>query len=740
MKDLHQKLLATFQIEHRDHVEQIRSLLSMIESTGGQHPSGPELDEAFRRAHSLKGAARAVDLRTIEDLAHRMETLFSRVRHGACVLNKEVAQVVQQVLDSSEDCIAAVAENRPATGASAALEAIERVLGIEPSAPAAPLAETQAPVPSFQPLEMVRISARNFDELFRAAGELVIETQRQDHVKDRLQGMIRDLAALGKEAAWVRTSANAALQHSGVRNEESKLAVALDSLERRTHSVLRQANAMRRLHQRRSWTMRRLGGQLQRGVRQARMVPAESLLEGYRKMVRDLARDEGKEIEFRASSAGVHADRRVLEALKDPIMHLLRNAVNHGIETGAERVRKGKGPIGLVVLQVDASGQRLKISIQDDGRGLDYKRIAETAAREGILTASEAARCPSEELTRILLRPGFSTSSTVTDISGRGMGLSVVYEALRRLQGDLDIQPRTSGGTSISISAPLSIASHRLLLVVSGGETFAIPVLGIERLHRIPLDSVKSVKGSPVVLLNDQPAPLATIHGLLGLEHSFQRADPNMLHVAVVRSGSQRIAVVVDAVLGETDAVVQDLGLPESCAGRISSGVVLEDGAIAFVIHPMELLKDSVQSQPLQSFLGPLPFAKACEPPPDPKEAPSVLVVDDSLTTRTLEKSILEAHGYRVRVAVDGVEALAALRREKADLVIADIEMPRLNGFGLIEAMRKDRDLERIPVIIVSSIERREDQERGLALGADAYVVKRKFDQEELLATIRQIV
>ena len=735
MKDIQQKLLATFQIEHRDHLEQIRSLLAMIQKTGAQ-PAGPELEEAFRRAHSLKGAARAVDLRPIEGLAHRLETLFSRVRQGQCTLDQEVTGVVQQVLDASEDCIVALAENRPAKTVPAALRAIEQVLGMETSVSVEPPPEAQVPGSGFQPIETVRITAQNFDGLFRTAGGLVTESQRQDRVRDELNELVRDIALIEKEGDRVRRSARAALSHSGASRELARLAPLLDSMERQVRSVSRRARATHRLHHRSSWNMRQLGKQLQSDVWQARMVPAESLLEGYRKMMRDLARDEGKEVEFRANSAGVRADRRVLEALKDPIMHLLRNAVSHGIESSVERIKKGKSRSGLVTLGVDANGQRLTITIQDDGRGVDLARVTEVAVRDGILSESDAAHRSPQELTRILFRAGFSTSATVTNLSGRGMGLSVVYEAIRRLQGDLDLQPVTGGGTSIHISVPLSIATHRLIVVNCGSQIFAIPILGIERLKRIKVSSVETVEGKPVVVLNGQPVPLASIHGLLGLEHSSNRTDPDALQVVVLRSGSHRVALAVDAVLRETDAVIQDLGPAAGCGGRISSGVVLDDGAIAFVVNPMELIQSAVQ---LRSQLQPLSFAKAPEPAAEPAPS-SILVVDDSMTTRALEKSILEAHGYQVRVAVDGVEALARLRQEAADLVIADIEMPRLNGFGLIEAMKQDRKLKSIPVIIVSSVERREDQERGLALGADAYIVKRKFDQEELLAAIRQIL
>jgi len=388
LKDIRQKLLATFQIEHRDHVEQIRSLLALIEKTAGP-PTGPALDEVFRRAHSLKGAARAVDLRPVEGLAHRLETLFSRVRQGVLLLDKNVTGTVQRVLDASEDCVTALGENRPSRDFKVALDAIERVLGIEPEPGAV---EPEIPEslpgtqPQFQPLDTIRIATSNFDGLLRSAGGLLTESQRQDQVTDQLNRIARQLTGMEKEAEYVHRASGAALRRLGAGPEFSRVNAFLDSMERQVRSLSRQARATRRLQQRSSWTMRHLGKQLQRDVWRARMVPAESLLEGYRKMMRDLGRDESKEIEFRAASTGVHADRRVLEALKDPLMHLLRNAVSHGIETPRERMAKGKSPAGLVTLRIGTEGQRLTIDLEDDGRGVDLARVTEVTVRQGILS------------------------------------------------------------------------------------------------------------------------------------------------------------------------------------------------------------------------------------------------------------------------------------------------------------------------------------------------------------------
>jgi len=736
MKDLQQKLLATFQVEHREHVEQIRSLLALMASTEregtGSQPGGPAFEEIFRRAHSLKGAARAVDLQPVEQLAHRLETLFSRVRQGACAFDAQVERVTQQVLDATEDCMASVSGARPADASvEAALRAISGMLG-EGGAPN----ETQAPVtiPGFQPIEMLRVSAGNFDGLFRTAAGIRSEIGRQDGLADELAGLVRNIARVERSSADAARAARGWRLRAGSAADPG-LAAAADSLsamERETRALAREARSAQREYRRAQWSLGRLGARLQSDISQARMAPAENLFDGYRRMMRDLAHNDGKEIRFQTFCANVQADRRVLDALKDPIMHLLRNAVSHGIEPAAARIGKGKKPEGVVTLRIDADGQRLIVSVEDDGAGVDLSRVAEIARREGLTG-------PNGDLTRVLFRPGFTTAGDVTSLAGRGMGLSVVDEAVRRLQGEIELEARPGAGARVTLAVPLSISSHRLIVVRCGANLFALPMRGIERMQRLAGARVKSSGGRPVAVLGEQTALLASLNDLLGVAVPAQKQQRHML---VLRSGSRRAAEAVDEILREIDVVIQELAW---AAGSriISSAAVLDDGSIALVLNPAELARRALDSRPgpdsLTAFLpsGEEPAREELvrDTPPS-----SILVVDDSMTTRALEKSILEAHGYRVRVAVDGMEALAKLREEAADLVISDIEMPRLDGFGLIEAMKKDPELEGIPVIVVSSVERREDRERGLTAGADAYIVKRGFDQEELLGVIRQIV
>lgn len=730
MNDIRQKLLATFQIEHRDHLERIRTLLAEL-GTGGD-PMEAHLEEVFRRAHSLKGAARAVDLRPIETVAHRLETVFSRVREGTLRLDKPVLDVIQLVLNSMEDWMAALRENRPPEPLTRALEVVERLLGM---GSAEPQLATDTPTPAipFQPVETVRVSAGHLDRLLRSGGRLLTEILRQDLVTRELTQITHRLADL--ERGWERMSkaSAAAFRHGTARPERSRVIRDLDSVGDQFRTLSRQVRMTHLNQQRSSWALRHLGDQLQQDVQRARMVPAESVFEGLRKMVRDIARDEGKEVEVQVSGLEVEADRVVLQALKDPLMHLLRNAVCHGIESLQDRTSRGKDRVGHVSLRMEARGNRFIMEVEDDGQGIDVKRVAEVAIKRGLLTEAEAAACSSEELTRLIFRPAFTTSRVVTELSGRGVGLSIVSEAVTRLQGEVDVRQRDGSGILIALSVPLSVSTHRLLLVTCQGQTFALPAHGIERLFRIKVQDVGTVEGRPVVTVNGQPVPLLSLSRLLNLSDPAVNVEGENLPVLLVRATEKRVAIGVDAFLAVRDGLIQDLGTSVARIGRLAAGgVLLEDGSVCLVLNPVELVEAVRES----NGAPPLAVAK-----PQPREKFStILVADDSITTRTLEKSLLEAHGYRVRVAVDGVEALAHLRSEMADLVVADIQMPRMDGFALLAAIKQDPRLSQIPVIIVTSIERREDVERGLALGADAYIVKRKFDQRELLNTIEQLL
>ena len=730
MKDLHQKLLATFQVEHREHLERIRSILTDLDQKDGTLAAA-DVDEAFRRAHSLKGAARVVDLRPVEHLAHRLETLFSRVREDGVRLDHDLSGVIHDVLDSTEDWVAALSESRPLPDTTHALQAIEAALNMESQA-LQPKPEIPVAARPLQKLETVRVNAESLDRLLRSTDRLTVEILRQEALAQQLREISQQVTEVSREWERVRRASAAPLRRFNNEPDLARLGRYLEFVEHQVHSLVGRTRTIRLQHQRNSWSIRQLGDEIQQEVKQARTVPAESVYEGFHKMVRDLARDQAKEVEFRVSGFEVQADRLVLQALKDPLMHLLRNAVTHGIEPPEQRTKNGKSRIGRVSLRMQAQGNRLSLVVEDDGLGVDLNKVAKVAVKRGLLTEAEAQELSPRELGRLVLRAGFSTSEVVTDLAGRGMGLSVVHEAVERLQGDVEIRPAENGGTSVLLSVPLSISTYRLLFVNCCDQTFCIPSHGIERLYRVQAKDLQTVEGRPVVSHDGKQVALMSLARVLELRESEVAVEGGVFPVIVVRAGGKQVAVAVDGLLSEREAFVKDLGISLPTGGKVTGGVVTADGSVALVLNPAGIIEAFQQSN------GKPDFVVANEAIQE--RVSTILVVDDSITTRTLERSILEAHGYQVRVAVDGLEALEQLRANPSDLVIADVQMPRMDGFTLVAEIKKDPSLAKIPVIIVSSLERREEQERGLELGADAYIVKRKFDQQELLDAIRQIL
>jgi two-component system chemotaxis sensor kinase CheA len=788
------RVLAAFQSEQVEHIAGIRALVA---KHGNTVPSEADLNEIVRLAHTLKGGARISGLPVVETLSHHLESIFVQIKNGALHLGPPAAEVIAQTLNAIEDWMAALAASQTPADPAPAFQALANLLGAQtaappvasrqsnpepqsgpgppppraespatpstglqpcdrqgyaprPEGPPAPLGRetpepqpapsrqlqaapgVAAPVSPVPQSDMLRLSAEHLDRLLRSSGQLVTESLRQDRVSRGLADLSRDIDEIDREWENLREVSAAHLHRLSATPEFSRLLHYLDFVERQVRIISRQARQVRALQAHSSRSVRVLGRELQENVRKARMIPAESLFGVFRKMVRDMARDENKTVDFHVTGLDVQADRMVLQALKDPVMHMLRNAISHGIEPEPERKRAGKPGAGCVSLKIEASGNRLTLLVDDDGRGLDLPRVTEVAIRKGLLNHAGASTLSPEELAAFIFQPGFSTARAVTDLSGRGMGLSVVYEAVSRLQGEVRAIQKPGPGACVILSVPLSISTHRLLLVSSRGQTFAIPSSGVERLIRATLADVDTVEGKPLILFEKQPIPLASLAQLLGLDESIFAVEGDTLPTMILKSGARRLAVAVDAFLAEREAIIKNLDAPLAGIGILAGGIVLEDGAVALVLNTGELIETF---KPVHAP----PVARPGEIKPQEK-SPTVLIVDDSFTARTLEKSILEVHGYNVLVAIDGTEALSKLRSEEIDLVISDVQMPRMDGLALLREMKRDERFSQLPVILVTSMDRAEDQERGLSLGADAYLVKQRFDHQTLLDTIRQLL
>ncbi|OGH61355.1 MAG: hypothetical protein A3G34_05040 [Candidatus Lindowbacteria bacterium RIFCSPLOWO2_12_FULL_62_27] len=737
--DIRQKLFATFQIELREHLSRIRTILKG-KGRESAAPAPAQLEEAFRRAHSLKGAARAVDLRPIETLAHQLETLFSNLRDGRLKLDMPALEAVHQTLDAIEDWVTEVAEKRNPPEPTRVLETIARLISASaPVAASTPSSGAGGADPA-DAESTVRIGAAVLGRFHRQASRLLEECQRQELVTALLRRAGREGTDFERDWGRLRSDLAAVFRKAQARPEHGRLAHALERIDRRWRTLSRGLQRTKILQQRTAWGLQSLSEELREDLRRARMVRAETVFDGFQKMVRDLAGDQRMEVEFAAVGLDTEADLMVLQTLKDPVMHMLRNAVAHGIEPPAERRKSGKPAAGRVQLRLEILGGRLRVDVSDDGRGIDLKEIAETAARKGFLSESRA-QADAGDILKVVFLPGFSTARYVTELSGRGIGLSVVADAARRLQGEAGVRSndgRTAlgGGTTFYVEVPLTVSAHRMLLVSCNERIFGLPVFGIEQVARVKPQALESVEGRTMMRLKgspgDAPVPIVSLSQLLKLGSPAIRLDGPYLSAFILKSGPRRLAVAVDALLSVQDGLLEDIPAIQPHTG-VSGAVTLGDGTVFPVLSTQRLIESLNESMDR-------PLIQMAERPAEPRPVPVILVVDDSITTRTLEKSLLEANGYQVTLAVDGIEAMARLKTEAVDLVVADIQMPRMDGFQLLEEMKKDRKLQHMPVILVTSLESREDQARGLALGADAYIMKRKFDQKDLLDTLRQIL
>jgi two-component system chemotaxis sensor kinase CheA len=729
-----QKLLAIFRAEHREHSEQIRLLIDRIRQADSP---GEDLDEAFRRAHSLKGAARAVGIPDIESLGHRLEALFARVREGALQIDEAVAAVVHDAIDCSEDVLANLGGGPHVT--AHVLAAIDRVLRIDDSG-AGPLSDGPADPPRDaaasaeepegaapgQEDASVRLRAAHVSRLLRTCDELLGAAAGQESLILRARELSREADGLTTFWARLRSSCAPQLHRLATEPDLRKLGRMLERLEARVRLAPARARRLLLEQQRNAGSVKRLSSQLHADVWQARSSGAESAFEGFGNMVRSLARSEGKQVRFRAVGLDAEADRDVLQALRDPVMHLLRNAVSHGIEPPSERIDAGKSETGQVTLSLEATAGRLTVRVSDDGRGVDLDRVEGEARRRGLL-----AEGPDREarLRGLIFAPGFSTATAVSEIAGRGMGLSVVEQSVRRLQGEIETASDPGRGTTMTIHTPLSVLMQRVLLVRAAGRVFALPLRAVERVLRASSETIEMMAGRPCVRTKEASIRAVSLAAVLGLPatESLENAP-----LALLRHADKRLALSVDELVEEREAFVKELRVPGSEGGPAVGGIPLENRTVAIVLSVPALIRasESVVLSP------PAPSA----PTPTERHKRRILLADDSLTTRALEKGILEVHGYEVLAAVDGAEALQVLRSQSVDLVISDVEMPRLNGFGLVEAMKDDARLSKIPIIMLTSMESPRDQEKGMALGVDAYILKRKFDQRELLETIQQIL
>jgi two-component system chemotaxis sensor kinase CheA len=758
--EIRRRLIETFKVEQAEHIQHISQGLLSLEKTSDPAARQQLLNDIFRAAHSLKGAARAIGFSTIESLGHALEDRLLAARDGQLILGPEQFDLLYQILDAVEASMAQVESGNPA--ASAAVLSLLAQLETEAELRASDLPSTSPELETARPLEMalggfetpsleveggitgpllaatpvvnqteetIRVSVGKLDTLMAQFSELLGAKIRAEQ---RL-AEVRQLQAIasGWQKEWIALYSNHGRLRPGRREASATLASPILQPEK-LRAFNSQINMLYRQFANDTMRLSLVIDELQEEIKRIRMLPLSTITTTFGRMIRDLAREQGKAIEFKLIGGETELDKRVLEQIKDPLIHLLRNAADHGIESPAERQAAGKAAEGQIWLEASQQGSNVVIAVRDDGRGLDLEAIRLVAVRKGLMSPAEVQKLNETDTAHLIFSSGLSTSKIITGISGRGVGMDVVRQNVEELHGILQVDFVPGGGTSFILTLPLTLVSSRGLLVRVSDQTFALPLTTVERMLHVKRDQITSVEGQEAMTYLGKPVALVWLADLLELARPARESET--LTVVIVAVAEKRLGLIVDDLTGEQEIVMKSLGRQLSRVGGIAGATILGSGQVILVLHAADLIKlaTRTRSQP-----------RVLNAPAHPEEinGKTILVVDDSITTRTLEKNILEAAGYVVKLATNGEEALGLLVSEALpDLIISDINMPRLDGFDLTRRVKRDNRYSHIPVILVTSLDSPADKARGIEVGADAYIVKSQFDQGDLLETIAQLI
>lgn len=482
---------------------------------------------------------------------------------------------------------------------------------------------------------------------------------------------------------------------------------------------------------------------LQEDVRRTRMEPVATLFDSFSRMVRDLARTQSKKVDLIIEGRETEVDRTLIQQMKAPLVHLLRNAIDHGLETSEERQALGKAEQGQVILSATQQGHNIVIQVRDNGRGILPDKVRASAIKKGIVSPENAKQMDDEEALWLIFGSGFSTSAIITDVSGRGVGLDVVRESIERMQGMIEVASVPNQGTSFTITWPLTVAATPALLVRATGQTFAIPITNVARIVHFKPQEVRQAEGHRIIRVDGRPVPLVPLAEVLGLglPVTLSSVEPPAV---VLGAAERRVAVLIDDLIGTQDIVIKSLPTPFLRIKHIAGATILGTGEVVNILHVADLIRTvkwpltlSNRSSNGHKNTG---FVVQRKRPPRAQQSIQILVADDSMTTRMMEKKLLETAGYQVDVAVDGKQALRELQRGSYDLLVSDVEMPHINGFDLTAQIRQDEWLKKMPVILVTSLNSPADRQRGIDVGADAYIAKGSFEENYLLDTVKRLL
>ena len=790
-------MMELFRMEAESHTATLSAGLVALE---GASATPHAIEPLMRAAHSLKGAARIVGLEAAVQVAHALEDCLVIAQQGKLVLRPEHIDILLQGVDLliqiaqiDESDIEAWQSGHAAEidALTAALVGVKEGQVLPRDSPSSSNRETtslphdldvseltssnsilpdhsQAEVgtvdegipreqgrhqeavlsPSFTTTDndrarghpavsvtdrdrVVRVTAESLTRLMGLAGEALVQTHRLPalvaslwRLKGRHTGLLESLQRLEDRLSSQQVTmsgaardllANAKAQVTQDLSELGDAVLAIEEFARVSEDV---------------------SSRLHHEVLASRMRPLADGVRGFPRLVRDLARELGKQARFEIAGETTGVDRDILDRLEAPLNHLIRNALDHGIESPDDRRASGKSPVGTIRLEARHRAGMLQIVLADDGRGIDLNRLRTKVVERGLTTAPVAARLNETELLDFLFLPGFSTKEQVTEVSGRGVGLDVVQSMVHTVRGSVRVASRFGKGTRFVLQLPITVSVIRALLVEIAGEPYAFPLNRIDRIFMLDRNDLRELEGKQHAMLDDQPIGVVEAAKIFDLPAGIVPRADKLLPVVVASDRSHRFGVVVDRFLGERDLRVSPLDARLGKVPNINSSSVLENGWPVLIVDVEDLIR-SIDNMLSGRRLGRLAAQEVAE---SSSPAKRILVVDDSITVRELERQLLENRGYTVDVAVDGVDGWNAVRSTHYDLVVSDVDMPRMDGIQLVQHIKEDARLKAIPVVIVSYKDREEDRIRGLDAGANFYLTKSSFHDRTFLTTVVDLI
>jgi two-component system, chemotaxis family, sensor kinase CheA len=717
------KFIAGFKAETKEHIQKLTKGFLKLEKNPKQEAL---LNDLMREAHTIKGSAVMMGFNRISDIAHVMEDGIEHVIKQKAKMAKKHFDLLLECLDAIESLL----EDKVTWEAKGITRPYTEDLCANMMKVFSGFSKEKTKSVKTEKKEISKKSVKK-----QELKESVVKKDIKEKISDKditvdstEQESLR--VSLGKLNKLMNLSGTLRVSEIGFKTLVKDLTVKLEKEKYENGTINDLVIRLKTLDESLDFTT----AEVQREVMNLRMLPISYLFNTFPRAMRDLANEKGKDVELEIIGDDVDVDKLIIDEMKDPIMHLLRNAVDHGIEVSAEREKKNKLKTGKILLNSYQKGSQIVIEVSDDGSGIDIDKVKKTAIKRGLIDEHKIKEMSEQQVFQFLFTPGFSTNDEVTDVSGRGVGMDVVKEHVAGLKGIINIESKKDVGTTFTIKLPLTLSTSETLLIGCGNDVFAIPADMILKTIRMKPEDVKTVEAKEVITVDEHILPLVKLNNIFNLP-TKGIIEKRFLPVVIVQFVEKKICLLVDQIIKYQEIVFKSLARPLEKFKNIAGGTILEDGRVILILDIPSLIQ-SAEGAVVKSVVEETESVRKVV-----KGAKkTILLAEDALSTAMLEKNILESAGFSVVIAHDGQEALKISAQEKFDLVITDVLMPKMDGFELTQNLKKDKLYKDVPIIIVTTRESDEDKRKGLSAGADAYLLKSEFTSDTLLDVIERLI